>query len=52
MTITVVIENTTFEIDCDKGAQDIAWISLCDVNFIKKELDFKKQIRLKLILEI
>ena len=29
MIITVVIENQSFEIDCDTGTQDIAWLSLC-----------------------
>ena len=29
MIITVVIENQSFEIDCDTGTQDVAWLSLC-----------------------
>ena len=29
MIITVVIQNHPFEIDCDTGTQDIAWLSLC-----------------------
>ena len=29
MIITVIIENQSFEIDCDTGTQDIAWLSLC-----------------------
>ncbi len=32
MIITVVIENTPFEIDCDTGTQDVAWLSLCACN--------------------
>ena len=29
MIITVVIENQSFEIDCDTGTQDVAWLALC-----------------------
>ena len=29
MIITVIIENQSFEIDCDTGTQDVAWLSLC-----------------------
>ena len=29
MIITVVIDNQSFEIDCDTGTQDVAWLSLC-----------------------
>ena len=32
MIITVVIDNQSFEIDCDTGTQDIAWLSLCACN--------------------
>ena len=32
MIITVVIDNQQFEIDCDTGTQDIAWLSLCACN--------------------
>ena len=32
MIITVVINNQYFEIDCDTGTQDIAWLSLCACN--------------------
>ena len=32
MIITVVIENQSFEIDCDTGTQDVAWLSLCACN--------------------
>ena len=29
MIITVIIENQSFEIDCDTGTQDVAWLALC-----------------------
>ena len=29
MIITVIIQNQSFEIDCDTGTQDIAWLALC-----------------------
>ena len=29
MIITVIIQNQSFEIDCDTGTQDVAWLSLC-----------------------
>ena len=29
MIITVIIENQPFEIDCDTGTQDVAWLALC-----------------------
>ena len=29
MIITVIIENHSFEIDCDTGTQDVAWLALC-----------------------
>ena len=32
MIITVIIENQSFEIDCDTGTQDVAWLSLCACN--------------------
>ena len=32
MIITLVIDNQSFEIDCDTGTQDIAWLSLCACN--------------------
>ena len=32
MIITVVIDTQPFEIDCDTGIQDIAWLSLCACN--------------------
>ena len=32
MIITVVINNQYFEIDCDTGTQDVAWLSLCACN--------------------
>ena len=32
MIITVIIDNQSFEIDCDTGTQDIAWLSLCACN--------------------
>ena len=32
MIITVIIENQSFEIDCDTGTQDVAWLALCACN--------------------
>ena len=32
MIITVIIDNQSFEIDCDTGTQDVAWLSLCACN--------------------
>ncbi len=32
MIITVIIDNQPFEIDCDTGTQDVAWLSLCACN--------------------
>ena len=32
MIITVVIDNQPFEIDCDTGTQDVAWLALCACN--------------------